>query len=60
MNVKEVLKELCKNGVLDITEYSKNYWYTEDASSYYGWAKIYFNDNDEVVAIKGEFSSKNA
>ena len=51
MNIKEILKELCRNGVLDIIEYSENYWYTEDAGSDHGWAKIYFNDNNDVIAI---------
>lgn len=54
MSVKEVLKALANNGVLDVIERSENHWYVEDSESYYGCADLFFDEDGDVIEVKGE------
>lgn len=54
MSMKEVLKALANNGVLDVIERSENHWYVEDSESYYGCADLFFDEDGDVIEVKGE------
>lgn len=54
MSMKEMLNALYENGVLVLNKITEDHWYVEDSESYYGWADVFFDEEGNVIEVKGE------